>query len=478
MNNHKRTSIALALTALLLGGCNQNESAIEVVPSVQAQPAPSAQLATPGPAAATAAMVDYDGSSRWWKGNTHAHTWWSDGDVPPELVADWYKRNGWQFLVISDHNTFQEGEKWYPVDGAAAERRPQLGRVVDDYLAMFGPDWVEIREAEGLREVKLKPLDEFRSLFEVPENFIFIKGEEITDSFGRHPVHVGGVNLAERIEPAHGDGVAETIQNNLDLVVEQSEKFGQPMLAHLNHPNFHFAQTAEDLFSLDHKPGDGFFEMYNGHSGVRNYGDERHESTERIWDIVLSKRLGEFARSVVYGVASDDAHVYTTFGVGNVNPGRGWVMVRSDWLTPNKITDAIKRGDFYNSTGVTLKSLDITDSRIDLEIEPEAGVSYRVEFVGTLQDADLQATASTTEEHPHEGNMDHQHQAINRYSDDIGKVLATVEGTVASYEAQGNEIYVRARILSDKLHPNPYEEGDVEMAWTQPLVVMKNDSQR
>jgi hypothetical protein len=57
-------------------------------------------------------------------------------------------------------------------------------------------------------------------------------------------------------------------------------------------------------------------------------------------------------------------------------------------------------------------------------------------------------------------------------------VLATVEGTVASYEAQGNEIYVRARILSDKVHPNPYEEGDVEMAWTQPLVVMKNDSER
>ena len=60
--------------------------------------------------------------------------------------------------------------------------------------------------------------------------------------------------------------------------------------------------------------------------------------------------------------------------MGNVNPGRGWMMVRADWLTPNQITAAIKRGDFYNSTGVTLTSLDVTDAGISLEIEAEAGV--------------------------------------------------------------------------------------------------------
>lgn len=468
-------TLALALMTTVISACNNSETPSAVFPQTQAQTAPVVQ---PALAQDSPAQVNYLGSQRWWKGNTHAHSWWSDGDMPPEMVAEWYKRNGWQFLVISDHNTFQQGEMWYPIDGEAAQRRPQLGRVYDDYVAMFGRNWVEMREGDGLREVKLKPLDEIRALFEVPERFIFIRGEEITDGFGRHPVHMNGINLVEHIEPAHGDGVVETIQNNLDQVVAQGAKFGQPMFTHLNHPNFHFAQTAEDLFALDHAPGDGFFEMYNGHSGVRNYGDERHESTERIWDIVLSKRLGEFGRSVVYGVASDDAHVYTTFGVGNVNPGRGWVMVRSQWLTPGKITEALKRGDFYNSTGVTLRSLDINRDRIDLAIEPENGVTYRVEFVGTLQDADLEARSFAGEEHPHEGNMDHLHQTIYRYSDDIGKVLKTVEGPSASYEVQGNEIYVRARIISSKLHPNPYEAGDVEMAWTQPLVVQGGNAQR
>ncbi|MEY4642449.1 MAG: hypothetical protein RLZZ227_2443 [Pseudomonadota bacterium] len=421
--------------------------------------------------------VDYDGAQRWWRGNTHAHTWWSDGDTPPELIAQWYKEQGYQFLVLSDHNTFQQGEKWYPIDEPP---RPlaQVQAAYAEYLRQFGSNWVDVRGNEGSREVRLKTLEEFRTLFEEPEKFIFIKGEEITDGFQNHPIHMNGMNLVEHVEPLHGDGVAATIQNNLNLVVAQSEKYQQPMLVHLNHPNFHFAQTAEDLFALDHKPGDGFFEMYNGHSGVQNYGDARHESTERIWDIVLSKRLGEFGRSVIYGVATDDAHVYQLWGLGNVNPGRGWMMVRSNWLTPNKITEAIKRGDFYNSTGVTLESLDISDERMQIEIKPERGVRYRIEFIGTLQDADLEGRPVTGETHEHEGSLDHLHQTIYRYSDDIGRVLKTVEGTSATYHVQGNEIYVRARITSSRAHPNPYAAGDTEMAWTQPLVVLANDADR
>jgi hypothetical protein len=58
-----------------------------------------------------------------------------------------------------------------------------------------------------------------------------------------------------------------------------------------------------------------------------------------------------------------------------------------------------------------------------------------------------------------------------KYSGDIGKVLQRVEGTRARYVATGNELYVRARVISSTLHSNPYAEGDREMAWTQPLVI-------
>jgi hypothetical protein len=32
--------------------------------------------------------------ARWWKGNTHTHTLWSDGDAAPEVAADWYSSHG------------------------------------------------------------------------------------------------------------------------------------------------------------------------------------------------------------------------------------------------------------------------------------------------------------------------------------------------------------------------------------------------
>ena len=407
--------------------------------------------------------------TQWWKGNTHTHSWWSDGDAPPEVIAQWYKDNGYDFLVFSDHNIMQVGEKWYPIDHPP--RRPeQIKMAYQTYVKQFGEDWVESRTVDGQLEVKLKPLEEFRSLFEEAGKFIFIKGEEITDGFQAHPVHMNGVNLVDYVPPQGGNSVANTIQNNLNAVVAQSQRYAQPMLVHLNHPNFHYAQAPEDFFYLDHHPGDGFFEMYNGHPGVHNDGDDLHVNTERMWDIVLAKRLGELNRSVIYGVAVDDAHEYTRWGLGKTNPGRGWVMVQSERLTPNEITKAIKKGAFYNSSGVTLKTLVLDESGIDVEVVGERGVHYTIEFVGTLIDADLKGLPNVVE-HKHEGKVDHHHQTVYRYSEDIGKVLKTVKAQKAHYAVTGKEIYVRVRVVSDKPHPNPHAEGDVEMAWSQPLVV-------
>ena len=35
----------------------------------------------------------------YWKGNLHTHSLWSDGDDFPEMIVDWYKRHGYQFLA-------------------------------------------------------------------------------------------------------------------------------------------------------------------------------------------------------------------------------------------------------------------------------------------------------------------------------------------------------------------------------------------
>ena len=395
----------------------------------------------------------------WWKGNTHTHTWWSDGDSPPETVSEWYRDRGYHFLVLSDHNRMQEGELWYPVNTDA--KRTALQRYRDRY----GSEWVEVREKEGVTEVKLKTLDEFRSLFEEKNRFIFIRGMEITDRHHQHPVHLNGVNLERPIIPQGGDSVASMMQRNIDAVTEQGRRAGRPMFTHVNHPNFFYAITAEDLVELDHAPGEAFVEVYNGHSGVRNDGDAFHPSTERMWDLVLAQRLGQRQTSVMYGVATDDAHHYTQWGLRQVNPGRGWVMVRAPRLTPDTITAAMKRGDFYNSTGVTLSRLRLDAKALELEVLPEPGVEYVIEFIGTKRGTDLRGRDAPKPPGDAPGRVS------RAYSDQIGAVLATVKGTTARYAIKGNELYVRARVTSSRLHPNPFAEGDREMAWTQPVVV-------
>lgn len=410
------------------------------------------------------------GEPRWWKGNTHTHTWWSDGDSAPETVSAWYREHGYHFLVLSDHNRLQEGNiargtlalsytQWYPIEDES--RRQAL----DIYLDHFGEEWVQTRTNDrGVTEVHLKTLDEFRHFFEAPGEFAFITGEEITDRYQSHPFHMNAVNIQELIEPRSGATPSEVIQNNLNAVLDQGVRSGRHVLAHINHPNFRYGITVEDILPLRYATGEGFFELYNGHHGVENYGDAHRMGLEKMWDVILSKRIAEGDAALMYGIANDDAHSFTRWEVGETsNPGRGWVMVRASRLTPDTIVSAMKQGDFYSSTGVTLSLLETSAESIALEVLAEPGVEYTIEFIGTRRGADLQGRPVP--------NLpeDLQGRASLRYSDDIGVVLASHRGPSASYRATGDELYVRARVTSSKAHPNPFQAGDTQMAWTQPI---------
>src|SRR5262245_53154618 len=159
-----------------------------------------AQIAS-GPAAAPGA------AKRWYKGNTHTHSLWSDGDAAPEHIADWYKNHGYQFLVLSDHNIMQDVEKWRKVGTGKAEVSPDH---LADLVKRYGSA-VEVREKDGAKEMKLKTISELRKMFEEPEKFLFIQGEEISDKFvekvdGKsvtYPIHHNSMNHSHLI-PAPG----------------------------------------------------------------------------------------------------------------------------------------------------------------------------------------------------------------------------------------------------------------------------------
>jgi len=406
-------------------------------------------FATRGSAATGAAQPT------WWKGNLHTHSLWSDGDDYPETIVDWYKQHGYHFLALSDHNILAQGNKWIDAttnkDGAVA---------LDKYLKRFGTNWVELREKKGRQEVRLKTLTEYRKLFEVPGTFLLIQNEEITDKYKSKPVHVNATNLRDLIKPQGGDSVREVIQNNVNAVFEQHRRTGQPMFPHLNHPNFGWGVTAEDLIPVKNER---FFEVYNGHPAVHNEGDAKHASTDRIWDIILTMRLTEFNEGPLYALGVDDSHNYHKLSSAHSNPGRGWVVVRATQLSAANIVAAMEAGDFYASSGVRLKDLRPAKDRYEIEIDPEEGVTYTTQFIGTRKGFDRTSQPLLDEK-------GEPLPVTRQYSNDIGEVLAEMKGTSANYKLKGDEIYVRARIISSKLKANPYVKGEFERAWTQPLV--------
>src|SRR5688500_6744426 len=225
----------------------------------------------------------------------------------------------------------------------------------------------------------------------------------------------------------------------VDAVYAQREKTGQPMFPHINHPNFRWGLTVEELMQVKQER---FFEVYNGHPGVENAGDATHLSMDAMWDAMLTLRLTELNLPVVFGVGVDDSHHYHVMELGKSNPGRGWVMVRARHLTAESIVKAMEAGDFYATSGVMLTDLKREKNQLSVVIKPESGVTYRTQFVGTRKGT---STASELIPPPAGPQRTLPHR---RYSKDVGAVLSEVQGTTASYTLRGDEIYVRAKVIS------------------------------
>ena len=265
---------------------------------------------------------------------------------------------------------------------------------------------------------------------------------------------MNALNVAEVIPAQTGSTLVEILAADLAAVREMERRTGREMVAVLNHPNFVWSQTAEDLLAL---PELRFFELYNGHPLVNSAGDSLHASTERMWDIVLAHRLAR-GGAILHGVATDDAHDYHRTGPDQRNPGRGWVVVRADTLEANALMAAMERGDFYASTGVELTDVKRDGARLSLAIRGAPGVTYTTQFVGTRRGFDTTSVAV----HDSTGRA-----LTRRYSADIGRVLAEVPGVAPSYTMRGDELYVRARVISSVAAPD--SSGARAMAWTQPV---------
>lgn len=365
----------------------------------------------------------------WYKGNLHTHSLWSDGDDYPEMIADWYKSNGYNFLGFSEHNLFQEGPAW------KNHKNPDARSAFEKYLSKFGSkvdyyDW-----GNGLNAVRLIPMNEYRGLFEKEENFLLFNNEEITSNFYTKPIHMVATNIKYVLPGQYAKDKTGIIQQTVNKVAEQRKLTGQKMIVQLCHPNFGYALTTQDILPVKNLR---FFEVFNGAPATNSYGNALNESTEVIWDKVNLSRSNE-GIPLLLGVGVDDAHNYHQTKPDLNNTGRAWIVVNAPKLTHESIVESMEEGKFYTSTGVVLESLSFGTQAISLKVKKEQGVTYKIQFIGAKKGKDT-----------------------------FG-VLKEVTGTEAEYVLKNDDLFVRAKIISSKLRKNVDPIGDFENAWTQPV---------
>jgi hypothetical protein len=214
------------------------------------------------------------------------------------------------------------------------------------------------------------------------------------------------------VKPQQGKTVIETLQNNIDAIREAGG------IAQINHPLYKWSFSDKEMIALKNVK---LFELYNMNLDCNSYGGGGEPGMEKIWDRMLSKG------KVMYGVIVDDTHDYEgEFRLERAYPGKGWIMVQARDLNAESIVQALENGDFYGTVGITLKDITITGEEYRIEIKQKYDMKYTTLFIG-------------------------KH----------GKILKKDFGLKPVYRFKGDELYVRAKVLS----------SGGEFAVTQPVFI-------
>ena len=224
---------------------------------------------------------------------------------------------------------------------------------------------------------------------------VLIPGEEITDRLPKKPIHVNAIGIEEPIVPQHGATPVEVLQNNVNAV----RKAGG--IAAINHPNFGWAFGEKELLQIE---GATLLEIASGHPFVNMQGPP---SVEQMWDGLLT------AGKRIWAIAVDDSHhLKRPWDTEMAPPGKAWVVVRAEKREAEAILDALRRGDFYASTGVELEDYTAGEKAITVRVKEKNLAHYVIRFIGAN-----------------------------------GKVLQESEGVSATYTMRGGEPYVRAKVI-------------------------------
>lgn len=409
----------------------------------------------------------------WFKGNLHMHNQWSDGEPLPEWAIDWYKSHGYHFICPSDHNIFQSddlrfdgfGFKNPPPDLAAFKNETSLWKVVspnagwpkltqahvDQTLEKFGNDSVRRITVGGQTFVRMTPFDELEKQFAEPGKFLMIPGYEQTGGCSNdQQVHVNFINVREVFPYIAAETPKEILERTFARGLEVYD--GQNYLFTANHPLWrYYDYSPADLIAL---PQIRLFELNN--NDIAKGFDEHPQGwkPEQFWDVVNAYRAAQ-DQPLLLGMGSDDRHSYSA-------PPKAWSVVRAASLCTKELLEAISAGDFYASNGLDFEEIQFDGRTLSVKIDAREEGPYRILFLGTKKGYDSSSRVVNVEKGPR-----CPARKIDVYSDRIGVVLDSVEGTAGAYTLKSDDLYVRAKIVkvAEGLKPDWQSKP---AAWTQP----------
>ena len=120
-------------------------------------------------------------------------------------------------------------------------------------------------------------------------------------------------------------------------------------------------------------------------------------------------------------------------------------MVKAKSLSGNHLVEAMREGAFYASSGVYLEKIDYDSASrtLHLKIRASEGVSYTTQLIGTRKGYQSEESG--------------------------GRGFEEQKGVEVSLKIPNDAFYARATITSDRQHPNPSFDDQLEQAWIQPV---------
>jgi len=421
--------------------------------------------------------------SKWYKGNIHMHTFWSDGKAFPEEAVEIYKNTGYNFICLSDHNTFQSKGKWLTVD---KKNEQHLERFLKSH-----PDQETRVTQKGIKQIKLSSYKKLKDEYEEEDKFKLFKGVESTicskiDDKIQHHVHMNYINIGEvlaccksnrLIKKVNNKTVGSIIAQAADDVEAYSKKNKTRSLLMLNHPIWKWYDIAPKDLMENSKVR--FFELCNGGAIFNPHKDLPSDGfdTDRFWDVVNAFRAKR-KEKLLLGVGSDDTHYYFDKTLKRVVPFNAWIKVRSPSLSEEDIISAMDEGDFMTCQGIEFDNIAFgkTTKTLTVTVTADHEKERTVRFIVSKKDFN-ETPVRTLEIRPVESKKDEFIRNVEIFDEKIGmtadvKICKKGETHSFTYQMNDDDLYVRARVEQDGI-PRvtwPMHPKNTLVAWTQPYM--------